>query len=79
MKSELTTIEPKATTFSKLMKNRDCSIIILANSQTGNSIHGTCVWTIKEFSHYLGKIQTDWGADLFTDLPRTECVILSNS
>jgi hypothetical protein len=78
MKSELTTVQPKANPFPKLMKHKEFGTIIAATYQAGNSITGTCVWVTPEFKEHLLRYSETWGADKFKDLPRHECVILSN-
>jgi len=78
MKSELTTLHPKGNEFPKLMRNQAQDLIILAISQHEGLITGTIVWVDANSQRKIGRHQDDWHAYLFTDLPRNECVILSN-
>jgi hypothetical protein len=78
MKSELTTLQPKRNEFPKLMRHREHGAIIAATHQEDNSITGICVWVREKDSNKLLAYSENWSAELFTDLPRNECVILSN-
>jgi hypothetical protein len=78
MKSELTTLQPNENEFPKLMRNQAQDLIILATEEKGSKITGTVVWVDVNSSKKYGIHQDDWYAHTFTDLPRTECVILSN-
>jgi len=78
MKSELTTLQPKGNEFPKLMRNQNQDLIILAILQQDCKITGTIVWVDTLPPSKIGTRHDDWHAHLFTDLPRNECVILSN-
>ena len=76
MKSELTTVQPKANGFPKPMRRKDHSNVILATMQAGGSLTGMVVWAVDEAQ--IGEFSREYNSNDYIDLPRTECVILSN-
>ena len=78
MKSELTTVQPKAKGFPKLMRTDNNSTVILATAQNQNSITGTVVFSHNNLILRILEVSEHWDAGIFIDLPSTECVILSN-
>ena len=78
MKSELTTKHPKVKDFPKPMRHKDQSIVILATEQLNNRLTGTAIWVKENCLFRMGDYSKHWDASSFTDLPRTEYVIISN-
>ena len=78
MKSELTTLQPKENEFPKLMRHKSHSMVILATEKLHNGLTGTVIWVEENSQSKVGEYSKHWDASSFTDLPRTECVILSN-
>ena len=78
MKSEVTTTKPKVSDFPKAMRHFDQDVSILATSKVEYQLTGMVIWATSKAPFKIGHYSTTWGSEYFGDIPRSECVIISN-